>query len=357
MASSNPSGLPRSPGNSSFPVPPTTSGSHQAPSIISSRMTDIASEDGDEYQPDNSAAPGRPATGTSAGRTTLDPNRPSTGKSSQTRFSNRAPSARLGIPFGGAQRETRQHAVNLNPSRPQSASSRASRTHVPSLASHAFFRPMSSQRLQAQRAGRMAATSQSAASDGEAGSVTNRNSVISNGTDQGPYIHQDADMAPPSRGTDYSDRYDRITNNASPTRDATIGSVGDDERPLQNISANLRPAQLDMGKNQRPTNGRPSPIPKSPRLFKGSFLLPGKEGYSDRETSGHERLSSDGTSQIAQPQSAADPKQKPGKNYQYFSGNTAFCWGGRLQNTRDRPVNVASGIIVVLPSILFLVYS
>ena len=87
---------------------------------------------------------------------------------------------------------------------------------------------------------------------------------------------------------------------------------------------------------------------ESPKSFRANFRR--------KEAQGHERLSSSNNS----PGFAKRPPEAPPKsgiNYQYFSGNTIFCWGGRLQNTRDRPVNVASGIIVVLPCVLFLVYS
>ena len=50
-------------------------------------------------------------------------------------------------------------------------------------------------------------------------------------------------------------------------------------------------------------------------------------------------------------------KKELGKNHQYFSGNTVFCWGGRFQNTRDRPVNIATGLAFVLPSGLFFGFS
>ncbi|KAF2452443.1 DHHC palmitoyltransferase-domain-containing protein, partial [Lineolata rhizophorae] len=46
-----------------------------------------------------------------------------------------------------------------------------------------------------------------------------------------------------------------------------------------------------------------------------------------------------------------------GKNYEYFTGNTVFCWGGRLQNARDRPINIATGILVLAPAGLFFGFS
>lgn len=46
-----------------------------------------------------------------------------------------------------------------------------------------------------------------------------------------------------------------------------------------------------------------------------------------------------------------------GRNWEYFLGNTVFCMGGRLQNTKARPVNIATGAFVILPCILFFIFS
>jgi palmitoyltransferase ZDHHC9/14/18 len=52
-----------------------------------------------------------------------------------------------------------------------------------------------------------------------------------------------------------------------------------------------------------------------------------------------------------------DPKdimvRSVGKNYEYFTGNTVFCLGGRLQNSRDRPINIISAVFILLPIGLF----
>lgn len=340
---------PQSPLNSSFPSPLPTSGSQQAPSIISSRMTDIASEDGNEFQKQVQATGGRPNTAAS-----VDPNRPGSAMSSQTRPSTRAPPSRrgLGSPttiaswrMGGAFEGPGGSMTNS--SRPPSATSRTSRTHVPSLASHAFFRPMSSQRLQAQRGFRPARVGPPSASvDGssEAGTNTNRHSMVSDATSQqGPQIQHNNDIPPPSRGTEFTEQDDGVAINASPTENATLQIKGESERPLRSRSPHSRPMQLDID-NQG--NG-------SPKSFRANFH---RAAITRKETQGHERLSSSNNSPtFAEKLPEAAPKT--GINYQYFSGNTVFCWGGRLQNARDRPINLASGIIVVLPTILFLVYS
>ena len=340
---------PRTPVNSSFPSPLPTTGSQQAPSIISSRMTDIASEDGDQLQREGQVTGGRPPTAAS-----IDPNRPGSAMSSQTRPSTRAPQSRRGMgsptttaswrtggAFGGP------GGSMTNSSRPPSATSRTSRTHVPSLASHAFFRPMSSQRLQAQRGFRPKKVEQpSATVDGssEVGTNTERYSLVSDATlQQGPQIRHNNDTSPPSRGTEFTDQDDGGMVTASPTEYATLQSMGESERPLQSRSPHPRPMQLDVEKQG---NG-------SPKSFRANFH---RAATTRKETQGHERLSSSNNSPtVAKKLSESAPKA--GINYQYFSGNTVFCFGGRLQNARDRPVNVVSGIIVVLPTILFLVYS
>jgi palmitoyltransferase ZDHHC9/14/18 len=73
---------------------------------------------------------------------------------------------------------------------------------------------------------------------------------------------------------------------------------------------------------------------------------------------GHEKLPSDASSpQFAEAPKKQAVKREMGKNYEYFTGNTVFCAGGRLQNTRDRPLNIATGLIVTLPVGLFFAYS
>ena len=343
---------PQTPVNISFPSPLPTSGSQLAPSIISTRMTDVASEDGAECQREGQASIARPTTAAS-----VDPNRPSSAMSSQTRPSTRAPLSRrvMGSPttitswrtggaFGGP------GGSMTNSSRPTSATSRTSRTsrtHVPSLASHAFFRPMSSQRLQAQRGIRATRAGQPSASvDGssEAGTNTDRHSLVSDATQQqGQQIQLNIDIAPPSRGTEFTEHDDACTVNANPTKDARFRSMGESNRPPQNRSSHQRPIQLDIDRSGN----------VSPKSFRASLH---RAATARKEMQGHERLSSSNNSPTftKKPLEAAP---KAGINYQYFSGNTIFCWGGRLQNARDRPINVASGVIVVLPTLLFFIYS
>ena len=79
----------------------------------------------------------------------------------------------------------------------------------------------------------------------------------------------------------------------------------------------------------------------------------------NRRVEGHEKLESDPPT----PHTATQEEKKEvirremGKNYQYFSGNTRFFLGGRLQNAREAPINIGTGLAIVIPTILFFVFS
>lgn len=241
----------------------------------------------------------------------------------------------------------------------------ASRTHVP-LAAHGFFRPMSSQRLQQQRNQRpmslLGHGSLYAEGATDFGDNSYRQSSGSNNTIRGAPtlgLHHDSDHPPPSRGTDITDRDmpDRTTANTTPTGAETVRSRGESITPLQRP----RPQHLDLSQAHKNDSGKLPTPSKSPRSFKSSFILPSREGRSSqmRPHQGHEKLASAESSPRMTRKEAAKKvvKKELGKNHQYFSGNTVFCWGGRLQNTRDRPVNIATGIAIVLPSSLFFAIS
>jgi palmitoyltransferase ZDHHC9/14/18 len=78
-----------------------------------------------------------------------------------------------------------------------------------------------------------------------------------------------------------------------------------------------------------------------------------------RPQPGHEKLASaESTPRMAKRERSKElVKKELGKNYEYFAGNTVFFGGGRLQNTRDRPVNIATGLMVLVPAGLFFGFS
>ncbi|KAJ5738373.1 hypothetical protein N7493_001528 [Penicillium malachiteum] len=246
-------------------------------------------------------------------------------------------------------------------SRPGSSGSRISRTHIPSLTAQAFFRPMSSQRLQAHRGGRPV-TKGTASSTEEWGDQTsqNRRSLISNSTmPQGSLPQVDME-APPSRGTEFTDPIipDRNTSNASPTGNMTVRSLGESVRLLhdRDPGGKKRPEYLNLNVNYSVQNSRDAPPPKSPLSF---LSYQNKAAaYNNHDPQGHERLSSVGSSpgptDIKKQGFASTPS---GRNHEYFVGNTIFCGSGRLQNARDKPVNILTGIMVIVPSGLFFGFS
>lgn len=360
---------------SSFPNVLPTASSTQAPSVISSQMTDLGSENDDGCRAERATSYLRPGTGLSGGAISNDPNRPSSAMSSQPRSWTHSQTSRRGV---GSPRTLGNWRFNgafggpgtsmSNSSRPESNnSSRTSRTHVPSLASHAFFRPMSSQRLQAQRGVKRPSTrgpsitSLDGASD--FGSTTNRNSVCSNTTNRtaqaGPATSQNREPAPQSIVTDFTDLEDQPTTNASLVGNATNQSRGGSERPLNDRSLMVDALPSMPEKDRTQGNGAPSTVGRSPRSFRPSFLLPARHSDQARNNRfSHERLSSSNSSpRSINAKVISEAVQAPGFNYEYFTGNTIFCWGGRLQNTRDRPINIVSGLLIVLPSILFFTFS
>jgi palmitoyltransferase ZDHHC9/14/18 len=351
---------------STFPNP------HLAPSdigdgvsVLSSRMTDIASEDGENTGSlSNPISQSRRQSHRQSYQTADGTSRPGTGVTGVTAVSSRGT-------FGQAAVSTRKGytpgTIAQRGSIGGQPPSAATRTHVPSLTSQAFFRPMSSQRLQAQRGGSRTPTvvQQGYGEDGSLDGGSVRQSVNSNITIPQQTVREDADMpAPPSRGTEITElgTVDRGTANTSPTHGHAAGSFTDSVRPLQRGPANTKGLSLNIDKTYK--NG--SSTPKSPRSFHSNFLMPtrndGPAGSPSphRSNHGREKLSSVASSPGMTPtdaQKKAMQVQNLGKNHQYFTGNTVFCWGGRLQNTRHKPINIATGLLVLVPSILFFVFS
>lgn len=366
-----------SPDDYNFPNPRFPAG---PPSIISSRMTDIASEDGDGIGDDNfqdDQARGQR-------RSIITESRPGTAKtglsSSRGAWSNRNSFRK------GAQRGSivgRNNSISGSSLRPQSS---ASRSHVPSLTSHAFFHPMSSQKLQAQRgASRPTTTNQNRASlQGDAAvdpsyvaeqsPTTSSPKPVAHLTRQ---LTDDGDgRAPPSRGTEITEpeTYDRITADTSPTQGHhPTASLSESVRPLQRKKADGMGLKVDIDRTKaynKHTTNLPTPG-KSPRSFRSNFLMANKpEGTATpHDMHGVEKLSSGtstpqftpsgpGSSKASRARAAAKNRAANlGRNFEYFEGNTVFCLGGRFQNTRSRPINIATGFLVVIPAALFFAFS
>ncbi|XHG09294.1 Eukaryotic peptide chain release factor GTP-binding subunit [Aspergillus wentii] len=305
-------------------VPPSVGG-------ISSRVTDVTSEDGEQSQT-------------------------YTGKSSSHPPRSRPSVSRRGPPPARSSITTSSQVA----SRPGSSASRISRSHIPSLTAQGFFRPMSSQRLQAHRGRPVTKGTSISSEDWNDQSSQNRRSLISNSTiPQGSVPQMDME-APPSRGTEYTDPIipDRLTSNASPIGNTTTKSLGESAKLLHDRDRvyKIAPPHLNLSVDYNGSNTQ-DPPQRSPLSFLS--LQNRTTGHQHRDNRDHERLSSAGSSPTS-----LDPKKSgmmkgaaSGKNYEYFTGNTIFCGGGRFQNSRDKPINILTGIFVVLPSALFFGFS
>ncbi|KAK7888511.1 Eukaryotic peptide chain release factor GTP-binding subunit [Exophiala xenobiotica] len=238
-------------------------------------------------------------------------------------------------------------------SRPQSPVSQASRTHVPSLTAQGFFKPMSSQRLQAQRLKRPLGTRTmqppATIPDGE-GDDDARSLASSR---QGPFHAMPKNHRPaPSINTEDSQSEAPETVDApfpdySSHNDGDTGLVGGAIPEKQQH----RPSRLNIASTHKVGD----PPQRSPLSFRSGLSL----GSKHRLEAGHQHLPSTTTSPRYSSGTNAQVARRSalGKNYEYFEGNTIFWWGGRLQNARDRPINVLTGAVVVLPAILFFVFS
>ena len=241
--------------------------------------------------------------------------------------------------------------------------SSASKTHVPSLAAQGFFRPMSSRRLQAQRSQRPnsllgANSPRPETQDRDIGETgTYRQSVGSDAAVRGTplqptFMRGSEALPPPSRGSNLTEYelQDRATLTASSTGVETLPSHGD------NLFSYPKPSQpMDFDTALKNVNHLPLPAQRaSSKTFQSSFIVPGNGAAV---TGGQRQHGLKLSSMADREKSMNEAARKPKKNYEHFTGNTVFCWGGRLQNARDRPISIASAIAFLLPSILFLIFS
>jgi len=242
-------------------------------------------------------------------------------------------------------------------SRPESSSNRTSLSHVPAVASQAFFRPMSSQRLQAQRGTRPSTTASrpdSVAEVTRSGANPSRNSVGSAFASI-PDIPEQAGAGPPpgSRGTIMT-----LGTGAGVSPDSQ--GHGIDRR---GTSESFRPLQY-AGEPQWRNDGSvlnaeypPSPRSEAPRSVRSAHRGRASSATTDRQNVEKPMDDLEAGHHTHESRAAARGALSHERNWQYFSGNTVFCWGGRLQNTRDRPISAATATLVILPTVLFFVFS
>ncbi|KEQ89094.1 zf-DHHC-domain-containing protein [Aureobasidium pullulans EXF-150] len=281
------------------------------------------------------------------GESGLPPSRPTSNTAnSASRTRSTAPQARVGSPvpsLGGRGGGSYQN----DPSR---------RTHVPNLISSAFL-PTSPRRTDPQSPPPTSPQQPQlpiARPSTDSGRRTHRSrnsnaSIVTLEQSNRPRIDPDAPPLPTSRGTG--------TTNYDFNRDLQpFGSAKSQESqyPLR------KPPTLDIDGTTRSTSSLQAQ--KSPISLRASWSRQSRSSRvngrsADRD--GHEKLPS-------VPPSPANYKATPvlddykpstGRNYQYFNGNAVFFLRGRLINTRQRPLNVFTALLAIIPAALFFGFS
>lgn len=298
-----------------------------------------------------------PSTTGPVGEPGLPPSRPSsTGFVQAQRASMRTtaqpPSARRGFPAMMRGSARQQEGGDAN--RPLSP---VNKTHVPTVNATGFANPLSSRALQAQRSQRLGAASPEPTLAGAAPRIEDspergprhRYSDASVNTlrDGLPPPTDDAPPLPISRGTDGTQDY---TNQAF--------SVASSTAPLT-----AKQSDRTLSVQPQPSFAREPKTPLSPqRSLRNSLRLSSRGTSWQRASTQHQQLHSDPSSPANEPNEkpplpAIEPPKGQGKNYEHYAGNALFFLGGRLLNTKAKPLSVATFSLTALPAILFFIFS
>ncbi|KAK5114218.1 hypothetical protein LTR85_010283 [Meristemomyces frigidus] len=357
----------------SFPTfldtdPYPSTGADGRPTSATSEATDGTSEYGGEGYASAREAQSNIASATGpVGEPGLPPSRPTSLDASVAssqrgglRSPNAPPSSRRGFAAfaarsgGNLRNSAEAGADGTGPaSRPGSA---MSKTHVPSLTAQAFFRPMSSQQLQAQRGQRPTSSLAQNVQTPRKSADTARRHRYSNASvntlHEGPPTRdEDVPPLPTSRGT-------MFTRDGTYPEGQIAGSVvsNNSTAPLQARLGHVPPKLETNG--LRNSNSQSHLDPKSPRSLRASLGLNSRRPLPNQ----HTKLQSNPTSPNDNEKLPFSPVHAPqpkgnGKNYEYFAGNMLFFLSGRCLNSKARPLNVATFVLTALPAALFFGFS
>jgi len=390
---------PVSDATSAFPTfldtdPYPSRGPDGRPTSSGSAKTDTTSEfGGEEYASARERQSTIPSTTGPVGEPGLPPARPMndngslpTSQRGMSRATQAPPPSRRGLAAFTARSggKLRNHATTEGDYSGSAPGTSVRRTHVPSLtAGQGFFRPMSSQRLQAQRE-QLPATSladplQPRAIAGARPSTDSErqrrhrysNASVNTLRDR-PNLRRDEEVPPlpVSRGTAFTS--DGTTLRQADGHGAASVASNNSAAALHERQSGLQQLNMDTNgftmSNRSSSNG-----PKSPRSLRASLGLNSRRASSrqDRPSPGlgHEKLHSDPSSPVDAfekpplPRGTGAPPSLPpahggsGKNYEYFAGNLLFFCSGRLLNSKARPLNVATFLLTTLPTALFFGFS
>ncbi|KAK5136188.1 hypothetical protein LTR08_004025 [Meristemomyces frigidus] len=246
-------------------------------------------------------------------------------------------------------------------------------THVPSVAAQGFFRPMSSQTLQAQR-GQMGTGSRNVRntrrSEESAGRHRYSNASVNTLREGAPPTRdEEVPPLPTSRGSIFT------RDGTQPDgQTQTTGSVMSTNStvPLHaRQGPRATPEKLALN-GLRTSNSQSHLPPMSPRSLRASFGLGARRPSSRTQTQGRRPSPNQHAQLHSNPSSPHDNEKPPfsplhppaphstaplGKNYEYFAGNMLFFLRGRILNTRARPLNLVTFTLTALPAALFFAFS
>lgn len=281
------------------------------------------------------------------GESGLPPSRPSSNTvNTASRTRSAAPPGRVGSPvpsLGGRGSGSHQETTTR-------------RTHVPNLISSAFL-PTSPRRTEPQSpppTSPQLAQLPIARPSTDSGRKTHRSrnsnaSIVTLEQNNRPRIDPDAPPLPTSRGTGTT-AYD-VNRDLQP-----FGSSKSQESqtPLR------KPPTLDIDGTTRSTSSlqaQKSPISLRPSWSRQSRSSRANGRSSDRI--GHEKLPSVPPSPAPRTPNPTTQGRKAdlGRNYEYFNGNAVFFLHGRIINTRQRPLNVFTALLAIIPAALFFGFS
>lgn len=295
------------------------------------------------------STPRIPSTTGPVGEAALPPSRPS--------LSYSVAETRPTTSTGRGSRRTPGNSIYPSDS-PSSPPPSASRTHVPNIISSAFLRPISAKRAQRQDALPrpfdppvdvlpIARKSQESGRRSQK-SHRHRNSNASIVTVDGqprPLVDPDAPPLPQSRATDASasadnNRIESLSSDAS-------------RQPLQ--SPELLPLAPPPGSKSLKNQSSP----RTPMSIRTSWNRPSRPHEENMPRDGRLKLSSTPPSPAYPPEKSHVGEDRPnlGRNHEYYNGNATFFLQGRLINTRQRPLNLLTAFVAILPAILFFVFS
>lgn len=281
------------------------------------------------------------------------------------------------LPRHSTQSLLTRSADNLGGRNKFSSAFLASNSHIPSLQQRAFLQPMSSQQLQAARGLQTPGASPfrpvDVTRDFDERSFTNRNSTGSALTIKGGHAlpsQHDIQALPRAEKGQANGGYDGAQDDDRD--DLNVNGFDDENADEHQLFAKPKSDRIYSSQSQERlgvTTPQQQARPITSRSLTSSFRRIGERTSGVlRPPAGHEKISSREPSLLSphayqtkanEPtvEEYADMKANAGNNWEYFDGNTVFCWEGRLQNARDKPISIITALLILVPSGLWFGFS